>query len=228
MMAAPAPAHAQPVRIHVALAGGNVTVPLAVPGQTEAITRRIYDLLGVEMQSILVSGVEYDVPLLHLVAARNAIRASLAVGGAPHAGQTCQVPVAAVTLPYWQPQVDAVTAELYEALGVDTVDLVFGGVTYTVLTPHVGCTRARLNAPVAAVPAPVGGAVPPVPTMATPVAGVTLQDFYRGAPSHADQVLARMFGARFMRLLDDNGALYWVLAGQPATDATVQRLGLLA
>jgi hypothetical protein len=37
-----------------------------------------------------------------------------------------------------------------------------------------------------------------------------------------------MFGARFMRLLDDNGALYWVLAGQPATDATVQRLGLLA
>lgn len=212
---------AEPVRTHVALAGGDVTVPLATPGQLEAIICHIYALLGVEMQEIHIGGAKYTVPLAHLVLARNAIRVALA-GGAPLAGQTCQVPVANVTTPYWQPQVDGDMAELLDALNVDTVDPVFGGVTYTVLTQHVGCTRARLNAP-------VGGAAPaPVPTMVIPVGGVTLQDFYRGAPSHAVQVLARLFGARFMRLLDDGGALYWVLAGQPATDATVQRLGLLA
>ena len=212
----------QPSRTHVALAaGGNITVPLATVGHPEAVTSRIYTLLGVEMQEIRVNGTVYTVPFEHLVVANDAICAAHA-GGTPLAGQTCQVPVANVTVPYWQPQVGDVMAKTLAILGVNTVNLVFAGVTYTVLTTHLAYVRACFTAPA---PAPVGAA--PAPTMVIPVSGVTLQEFYRGAPSDEVQVLARLFGAHFMCLVDKSLAHYWVLAERPTTDATIRRLGLL-
>jgi hypothetical protein len=118
-----------------------------------------------------------------------------------------------MVLPQWQRQVADYISEIYEILGVDTIDVLYGSYRskFTVLTSRLAKSRECYN--------------DYAPREVIKITSATFQSFYRRAPSSMVQTLAQMFGTRFLHLQDDKKASYWILSGQTTTDATIQQLG---
>lgn len=223
-----------PAPVTVLIPRKSLTVPLVTPGRLEAVTREIYSLLGVETDIIVVHDREYTVPSNHLAQARQAVR-DQAAGPAPAPLQTVEVPIETINVPHYQPRITPTAADVYEALGVDVVDLVphpDEQTVYTVLTAQAGCAKAALRhkrecpSAAAAETAAAAAECHHAALQAVPVPGLSLKDFYVGEPPHAIRILARLYGVRFLRAQNDVGVTYWIANGPAGVDATLNRLNL--
>ena len=179
---------------------GKVEVPLAIANPVGAPTLEIYNILGISTVEIGVGGVTYTVLSDHIAEAYDAVVSSQKFGGRPLDRNTRRVPVTDLVLPIHQPQVDTVKAEILEAFGVDTVDIVLGGGVYTVVTSQIQVAKKQLAELLPHSSRPC----PPCAPMATstalhkePLKGVTLMEYYVGEPSRVVDTLAWMFGGRF-------------------------------
>jgi len=191
-----------PVRQAVAL---RVFLPLAAALPQSAPEQELAQLLDVT-QDIEVLGAVYRVPSTRIVAARDAITQQAA-------RELVAIDVPTVGLPLYQPRVAPIVEELYRVLGIGTVNLVEGLITYTVLADHVDRARGLLR--------PEEGPVPRAPRLDVPL-NPGLSDYYVGDLTPAARAVAAMFGQRFYRVLDTAGAIYHVAAGSLV--ATLDRL----
>lgn len=134
----PAP---QPVRI----AGPFTMIPLATLGVLSDVNKEIYALFGITTDVLLVGDSTYTVLTNQLEAARDAIRRSkhenVSLGTF-----TTRVPTQHVLVPNFQPQLTETRARLYEALGIDTMDVVIGDTVFTVLATQLASAKLALSA----------------------------------------------------------------------------------
>lgn len=218
--------------IPVLIPGTSLNVPLATPGRLDAGTLSVYAALGLETVVLLVDGLEYTVPVDHVASAKAALVrrvAPIAGGVAADPRTTVAVPRPSVQVPDHQPRADPSVVRVYEALGIDVVNVVLGAGTaeavHTVRTDSVAAARSWVKHQAECESA--GHCHTPA-SRPCPIAGVTLQDHYVGdQPPVTDRVLARLFGARFLRVLAPVGGMtYWVLKGPAGVEATLTRLGL--
>jgi hypothetical protein len=215
-----------PRSLPVFVACQQVTAPLATRGRLDPEESLTYSVLGIETDVIRHKGVDYTVLSAHLLTAREAIIASLEPNGPALKTQTQGILLATIPVPHRQELIGGTRTEAYEILGIDTIDLCFDEQYYTVLTTQAFQVKelykhAKVCPSAGGVAACGVGGVTPVP-----IAGLHLRDYYEGPPPVAVTTLARLFGVRFLRILNDNHTAYWVLAGQPSTEIALTRLGL--
>ena len=142
------------------------------------------------------------------------------MGGAALAGQTRQIVCPNMHVPNWQPKVNAGMAEVYAALGITMFNLDFSGEIYTVPAVFVGSAHAALTSRTTMRQAE------PAPMTVLPIApAVRFQTYYRKEPSPEMCALASLVGARFVRVLDRDGVMYWVHADQ--CEVVIRQLDLL-
>ena len=220
----------------------RLRIPLVSLERPDGTTQAIYDLLGLKTMVLIVSEygeTPYTVLRNHIVAARNAIEAAHKPGGsvAELAARIMFEPRRDLSVPVCQPRVSPIMAEVYRALGVDTVTLAFGVAQCTVLADSVDQAQEALGEPAPAcaeascLAAGAGACLAHLaPHRMYPAPGLCLQEYYVGEPSPVIRTLARLFGVSFARLVDDAGIVYWIPAGSPAynLEQVALRLGICA
>jgi hypothetical protein len=222
----------------------HINVPYATEGRLDKTTHDIYSVLGIETDLIIVEGREYTVLSEWLGIARNTILTNQrltapAAQEADLAARVIEMPVQHAQVPEHQPRVNPCVALIYKTLGIDTVDVVLQetsgligarDIVYTVLIEYMATAKIVLrNHLERTAPA---DREPKAATVLEPIGGLNLQDFYVGEPEYPVKVLARLFGARYVRVLGPDNATYWILsqqAGNPIFfDEVLTRLGLYA
>jgi len=202
---------------------GAVTVRLATPEEPSQLLNNIYDILGVRMLTVVSNdGSKFSVPALHLTEAVQAIKDSLN-GGTALADQKRTILCPNMHVPHWQPWVNADMAEVYDALGITVFNIVCNEKIYTVPAQFTGTTHAALTPRTATA---VRQDQIESPMAIFPIApAIKFQKYYRKEPSPAMCALASLVGARFVRILDQNSAIYWVHADH--CEVVIRELNLL-
>lgn len=204
------------------LATGQVVVPLAKKEYSRN-ERRLLDLFGIELQEFSVGrGGVWSAPVGLLAQAQAAVRAHLEGRGGDPALSGQPVGVTSLRVPYAQEAIDADLAALYEALSLETIDLVVkvpdsaAPVIVTAVLEHVERVRGR-----------GAEAVRAAEWHTVPLAAIGLRAYYAGPPAPIVQALADFCGVPYCRVLG-HGGVYWVAAlDGPTILASAMSLGLL-
>lgn len=222
-----------------------LSLPLATVGRMDATMQAIYRMLGLReivYIDLKYGGNAYTTTERYLQTLVEAVDAEHSPGGpeVSLAAQAVAEPLVALTVPLWQPRVAPDIREAYQALGVDTIVVEFGGAQYTIIAESVGSAREGLASasssacglPSCAACAASGApAQAEAPCRAYPAPCLLLASHYVGPPSPVIRTLAKMFGVSFARFADDGGAVYWVpfnAESAPRLWQTVVQLGLCA
>ena len=113
--------------------------------------------------------------------------------------------------------------EVYDALGIEFVDLRFGGAVETTLLTCVSVVRKLRLAPGGDLLPAVQGACLHMPRQHT-CKELKLKDYYVGPAPHPVEVLARLFGLQYVNVLGRAGAQFAVLNFGAQIGATLKRL----
>lgn len=229
--------------------GASIKIPLVTAGTLESNLRKVYDILGIGTLVIAGSDANYSAPISRTVMADSvaleahvagvcvAIAASRRPSGPPLGHSTQSIQVINAMIPIHQAGSDMVG--VYDALGINTVELVIAGEKHTVVAAEIASAVRHLEkSDVHACPSAPDGVhcgfgprpgAASTPFHSKPIDGITLQDHYVGPPPAPVLALAKTFGIRFLRIRDDAGAVYWIPSGGLIpVEITAQRLGLEA
>jgi hypothetical protein len=230
---------------------GMPSIPTVIHGKLDAITGFIYDMFGIDTIEVLVSGETFTVITKELT---NSIR--VIQGLSPEAISTHvfteNILATEMKIRLWQPQVNPMVATVYKCLGIDTVDIVVNNKVYTVIASQVvtakamildSCRSTGTNTSAGTGTNTGAGAGTNTSTGTNiyhqiPINGAEFQEVYVGTPSNEVFVLAKMFGARFLRVVagparlnqGENAKVMCVISRSTpigsVLEETLQRLGL--
>ena len=204
------------------LATSQILVPLA----KRAYSRdelRLLDLFGVELQEFSTGpGGVWSAPVRFLAPALAAVTAYRQGRGADPATIAQKVGVTSLRVPHAQKEIDDDLGALYEALSLETINLVFenGGAAPAVVTTvldHVERVRGRGSL-----------AVQDKKWHTLPLAAIGLRAYYAGPPAPIIRALASFCGVPYCTMLNRAGLPFWVAAlDGPSILASARALGAL-
>ena len=200
-----------------ATATAQLASPLVLADEPDGDTLAVRSLLGLDTVEIVHGGNSYHVLADRVSDAISGIDAEL------KAWVPIPIAVPSVIAPTHQPQIEPGMREVYDALGVQVVDLCLGGAVETTLLECVSTVRKlRLT--------PGGDHLPEVKNACLHMPHqyacnqLKLKDYYVGPAPYPVEVLASLFGLQYVNVLGRDGAQYAVLNFGAHIGATLKRL----